>query len=185
MNYPGVLAELIDSGGASLAEWLAEPVAGEQAQQLLADVRQRLGGGCRDDSQRFGLALAEIICRYWSGGDIEAAYGNLCALLSDRRQLALLEFTFGQLLMARRCRRAWRHLDRGFQLAAHLLEPEDYFRVLRRHALLRHLPLSTQPVEPAPLETLLAEARVIARLTGARGQAQVPGVDGSHRDTVG
>lgn len=183
MNASQWLAELIDGGRIALADWLAVPMDSRQAQQGLASVQERLRRGCQDDAQRFTLALADMICRYWAGGDIEVTYANLAATLPDQRRRALLELCYGQLLMARRCRQAWLHLDRGFQLAAHLLDPEDYFRVLARHSLLRHLPLSSQPVDPAPLDTLLDEARVIARLTGPR--RQIPDGDGKHKDTLG
>ena len=103
-------------------------------------------------------------------------------MTEDDRQRAMLELCFGQLLIARKCRSAWLHLDRGFALAAHLLEPEEYFSVLKRHELLRQLPVAPGASEGASLEALLNEARVIARL---RGPASRPDLRGPrHRDTV-
>jgi hypothetical protein len=129
------------------------------------------------------VRLAEIIFRFWAGHDSESNYRNCLALLDSDRDLALLELCYGQLLIARRLEPAWRHLDTGFTTAARLLEPEDYFTVMKRHELLRQLPLATRPSPAASLDALLAEARVIARLRGPGGRpgTHLPG----RSDTVG
>lgn len=173
---------LAQGGRVSLACWLGDPLDGPQAQRLLSAVRQRMRSGRNSGAERFSLRLAELICRYWTGGDIEAAYQTLSALPGDDRQLAQLELCCGQLFMARRQQPAWQHLERGFRLAAHLLEAEDYFRVLGRHELLRQIPLQSAPGAAAPLEVLLREARVIARLRGA-GTQHKPSA-GEHRDIL-
>jgi hypothetical protein len=178
-----VLGQLMEGGEVSLASWLGAPVDRARAEALLSRVEQRLRQRRVAGAQRFHLRLAELICRYWAGKDTDAVYETMSALLTDARERALLELCCGQLLMARRCQPAWRHLDRGFQLAANLLEAEDYFRVLKRHELLRQLPLATTPADAAPLATLLNEARVIARLRG-RGGHTAPAA-GRHRDTTG
>jgi hypothetical protein len=177
-----VIRQLAEGGDVSLAAWLGDPMSGGQAQQALEIVQQRLRSGHIDAADRFNLNLAGLICRYWAGQEIDAGYGTMAAPLNDGRERALLELCCGQLFMARRCVPAWLHLDRGFQLAAHLLEAEDYFRVLGRHTLLRQLPLASTPSTPASLETLLNEARVIARL---RGPANSTGSRaGTHGDTI-
>lgn len=166
MSYPKILEELLQDGPVSLASWFAEPMTAEQAAQLMPDIRRRLSAQRADSGSGFRLRLAELIMRYWDGQDIEAGHQNLFALLAGKREKAILELAFGQLLLARRHAHAWEHLEHGFSLATHLLEAEEYFTVLKRHELLRQLPLGQVPVEAAPLDALLEESRVIARLTG-------------------
>ena len=74
------------------------------------------------------------------------------------------------------------YLDSGFELAAHLLEPEEYFLVLKRHELLRRLQLMPTPSKAAGLDELLTEARVIQRLKG-RESYTLPHNPG-HLDTL-
>lgn len=183
MNYPDVLKRLLQGGSVSLADWFAEPLGLERAQAAVIDIRRQLMTGRRDRSAPFNLRLAEIIVSHWGGQDVEPGVKNFSASLHDRRERALLALCYGQLLMARKQLPAWEHLEHGFQLATHLLEPEDYFRVLRRHELLRQLPLKAVPTAAAPLAALLNEARIIARLKGA-GHRRSGEADASHQDTV-
>lgn len=182
MNYPGVLEKLLQGGPASLADWFAVPLAIEQAQAAALEIQQRLLGSRDSPRTQFHLRLVEIIFRYWAGQDVEAGMKNFSALLQDKRERAMLALCYGQLLIARKQTPAWEHLDRGFGLAVHLLEAEDYFTVLRRHELLRQLPLKAAPSAAASLEVLLDEARIIARLkgTGRRTGAS----DATHQDSV-
>jgi len=178
-----VLGRLAEGGEVSLASWLGVPVDSARAEALLNGVLRRLRQGRVAGAERFNLRLAELICRYWAGKDTDAVYETMSVLQGDGRERALLELCCGQLLMARRCQPAWQHLDSGFKLAANLLEAQDYFRVLKRHELLRQLPLATTPADAVPLATLLNEARVIARLRGRGGHPAPTG--GKHRDTIG
>jgi len=166
----------------SLGSWFAAPMTVDQARASLAEARQRLRTGRRALPGAFNTRLGEIIFRFWAGQDVEPDYGNCLALAEDDRQRALLELCFGQLLIARKCQSAWLHLDRGFALAAHLLEPEEYFSVLKRHELLRQLPLGPTASEGSSLEALLNEARVIARLRGPGTRPDLRGPQ--HSDTV-
>jgi hypothetical protein len=177
------VSRLAQGSQVSLACWLGDPLDVPRAQQLSGVVRERTRHGRNSGAELFNLRLAELICRFWTGGDIEAAYETLSALPGDDRQLARLELCYGQLFMARRQQPAWQHLDRGFQLAANLLEAEDYFRVLGRHELLRQIPLQSEAGAAAPLDALLREARVIARLRGSVAKHEP--VAGEHRDTLG
>ena len=127
----------MEGGSVSLASWFAAPLTVDQAQVSLSEVRQRLRTGRCTPAGAFNIRLGEIVFRFWAGQDVEPDYGNCLAMAEDDRQRAMLELCFGQLLIARKCRSAWLHLDRGFALAAHLLEPEEYFSVLKRHELLR------------------------------------------------
>jgi hypothetical protein len=182
MKHPEVLSQLVEHGQAGLASWFGVPLTVEHAQAALAAARQGFRHVRAAQHGLFTARLADLIFRYWAGYDIEANYRNFLALLGDEREYALLELCYGQLLMACKQEPAWRHLDKGFAAAAHLLEPEDYFTVLKRHELLRQLPLAALPSEAAPLEALLAEARVISRL---RGAAVHPDMRPSkHTDTV-
>jgi hypothetical protein len=183
MRRPEVLRQLLEAGQASLASWFAVPLAAEQAQAALSEVRQGLRGTRAAGQGVYTARLAELIFRYWAGYDIESSYINFLALLKDERQRALLELCYGQLLISRKQEPAWQHLDKGFSGGAHLLEAEDYFTVLRRHELLRQLPLAALPAEAASLEALLAEAQIIARLRGAGGRPAVRRL--KHNDTVG
>jgi hypothetical protein len=182
VKHADEIRQLAEGGRVSLAAWLGEPMDGAQARQMLDRLQQRRRRGPAGADSRFSLDLAELVCRYWTGHDIECGYRTLAALAELQREHALLELCCGQLLIARRCLTAWRHLDRGFQLAAHLLEAEDYFRVLRRHEVLRQLPLSSTPADPASLDALLKEAQVIARIKGS-GRPAMPGA-GKHQDTL-
>ncbi len=182
MDRPVVLRQLLVDGQASLVSWFAVPLTPEQAEAALSEIRQALRRGRAAQQGAFSARLAELIFRFWAGNDIEANYRNLLALLNDQRELALLDLCYGQLLMSRKQQPAWQHLDKGFARAAHLLEPEDYFAVLKRHELLRELPLSQLPSAAATLEALLAEARVIARLRGAGGRPDRG--SGKHSDTL-
>jgi hypothetical protein len=176
------VGRLAQGSQVSLACWLGDPLDETRARDLLELVRERIRRGRNSALELFSLRLAELIGRFWTGGDVEAAYETLSALPGEDRQLALLELCYGQLFMARRQQPAWQHLDRGFQLAAHLLEAEDYFRVLRRHELLRQIPLQSAPGAAAALDVLLREARVIARLRGTGVQHEP--LAGEHRDTL-
>ena len=178
-----MLQLLVDGDSASLAGWLADPLSAADAAAWRAHIhiqlRARHGGG----RPPFAVRLAEIIVRYWCGEQIAMHHENLLAVLDADRPRAQLELCYGQLLIARKRRSAWQHLDAGFALATHLLAPEDYFVVLGRHACLRHLPLSERGAEPAGLEELLREAAVIARLSGPIARS---GSDGPPQaDTVG
>jgi hypothetical protein len=123
-----------------------------------------------------------MIVRYWAGTDIDMDYRSLHATLGEARAKAQLELCFGQLLIAARHDSAWSHLDAGFVLAANIMEPEEYFIILKRHERLRSLPLYPQPRPSAGLQQLLTEAGIIERLRG--GRTPSPDVVG-HGDTVG
>ena len=177
-----MLKQLLHGGRVSLANWFAVPLGIEQARATALEIQRRLLTGGYEQTAPFNLRLAEIIFRYWAGSDVAVNAKNLSALLQDKRERALLALCYGQLLMARKQLPAWEHLDHGFQLATHLLEPEDYFKVLKRHELLRQLPLQTAPSAAAPLDALLDEARIIARL---KGNSRRTGAAGdTHQDTV-
>ena len=181
MNQVETLQKLISGQTVSLASWLAEPVSQQRAQACLPGLH-RLQASVSGGYRSFPGRLAEFVVRYWCGHDLEATYWNLLALHGERREQAQLKLCYGQLLMACKSQPAWDHLDSGFELAAHLLEPEEYFLVLNRHEILRRLQLRPMPEKPASLDELLTEARVIQRLNGRANYPppQKPG----HLDTL-
>lgn len=182
MQYRQNRNQLLQGKVPGLAAWMADPVDEESALHNLRQIQERMRSGNLDEQIAFALRLGDIIMRFWAKKDIDAGYENLLALLERPRQQSMLELCIGQLLISRKLSRAWTHLDRGFQLAAHLLEPENYFLVLRRHELLRQLPLSLAGSEASGLEALLNEARIIATLRGRR--TRQGNIVPKHRDTV-
>lgn len=177
MKEPDTLRVLLTGQTVSLASWFASPLTPQQAEAWLAKIRRLTQTSVSEERDGCAVRLAELVVRYWHGYDVDAAYQNMLALLSERRECALLELCYGQLLIARKIDMAWQHLDGGFELAAHIFQPEDYFLVLKRHELLRALVLSARPSKPMRLDELLTEARVIQRI-------KEPG-RGTHRQAVG
>jgi hypothetical protein len=183
MADPEVFEQLQRGELPSLATWFADPVETGIAGSRLAAVEQCLRSVRTAATDLFPQRLLEIILRFWLDLDVEARYQNLYALLTGNRERAMLELGLGQLLMARRLATAWQHLDHGFELAANLLDAEDYFCVLKRHALLRQLPLQPSAAVATNLDGLLDEARIIAKLTGNNGYTLRMLTD--RRDTLG
>lgn len=156
------------SADASLprAGWYATPLSQELAAALHAQARQAeqraLSAGMTGD-RLLAPRLAVLIAGFWLGRAAELGYRSLIVTQSPE-PLALVELVYGQLLISRKLTGALEHLDRGFMLAAPQLTPLDYFAMLRRHELLRALPLQSTASVPQPLHDLLTEARVIRRL---------------------
>ena len=182
MKDPDILPYLLSGQTVSLATWFAGPLQPQQAGAWLPRIQRQVQVSLAGGQAGFTVQLAELIARYWIGQDVDAGHKILLAVLNETRERAMLELCYGQLLIARKRETAWQHLERGFGLAAHLLEPEDYFLVLKRHELLRCLALSALPSRPMGLHELLTEARVIGRLRG-RGTRSVP-AGPRHQDTL-
>ncbi len=164
-----------------LGQWFADPLAPDRLGALCAAAhhnqqRAHAGGG-----SGFGPRLQSLICSYWRGGQWQVVRDSLRATAVSPLEAALLELVTGQLLMSRKLSGAMERLDAGFGLAANLFPAGDYFRVLRRHALLRRLPLSAAGQPAAGLASLLTEARVIRAL--GPGPRRVAGAD--PEDTLG
>lgn len=182
MNNPDTLQQLLSGQTVSLASWFAEPISQQRAEACLPGVLHQLQASVASGRGSFPARLAELVVRYWCGHDVDAAYRNLLALHGERREQAQLKLCYGQLLMACKHEPACDYLDSGFELAAHLFEPEEYFLVLKRHELLRRLQLTPTPSKAAGLDELLTEARVIQRLKG-RESHTLPHNPG-HLDTL-
>jgi hypothetical protein len=184
VTEPDTLPVLLSGQRVSLASWFASPLSRQQAETWLPKIRRRAQNALNGAQDGSAVPLAELIVQYWLGRDVGAIYQNRRALAGGHRERAMLELCYGQLLMACKIDIAWQHLDRGFELAAHILQPEDYFLVLKRHERLRALALSAQPSKPMHLDELLAEAAVIQQLKGAgRGTHRLTSGQ-THLDTV-
>jgi hypothetical protein len=184
VTQPDSLSILLSGQPVSLAGWFAEPLTAQQAADGLARIRQLTRSTVSGEQSRSAAQVAEMIVRYWLGHDIAAAYQNTLAPLRRRHERALLKLCYGQLLLARKVDSAWQYLDSGFELAANILQAEEYFLVLKRHQLLRALALSAKPSSPMRLNELLDEAEVIRRLTGGRGGTHRLPVGPTHHDTT-
>lgn len=184
MTESDILPVLLSGQRVSLASWFAGPLTREQAKAWLPRVQYRLRIAVSERQNACAVRLAELIVRYWLGDNVDVAHRNMLATPGERRERAMLELCYGQLLIARKTETAWQHLDNGFQHAAHILQPEDYFIVLRRHELLRALVLSPRPSKPMQLDELLTEASVIRRLEGLRRGTHRLAKGRKHHDTI-
>jgi hypothetical protein len=165
----------------SLAAWYGEPLAAADAERLRAGAEKALRYRLCTGQPVFQVHVQQLLARYWAGASISIEYQQLAAFACGKPDLALLEIIYGQLLMSRRHWPAMQHLDRGFNLAAAYLEATDYFLLVRRHELLRLLPLSQVPLAPQGLQSLLVEAAVIRQLQGTARPTCSP----AHQDTIG
>jgi hypothetical protein len=165
----------------SLSAWYADPLGVEQAEQLLLDVRNKLGRA--RGSHYLQLRLQEIIARYWLGRDISTDIENLQTTCKDDYCRALIKLVYGQLLICRKQQGALDYLQQGFRQGANLFTAVEYLEVMRRHERLKHLVLSEQAAEGRSLEDLLKEADVIKELQGKANYHC--DVRGDREDTVG
>ncbi|HEY9198508.1 MAG TPA: hypothetical protein VIR60_04010 [Gammaproteobacteria bacterium] len=165
------------------AGWYADPLAQQAAAALHVQARQAVQRTLAEGiSGGLPLAprLAELIAGFWLGRAVALDYRSLSATQPPELQ-ALVELVYGQLLLSRKLAGALEHLDRGFILAVPHLAPAEYFALLRRHELLRALPLRADAALGQTLPDLLTEARVIRRLQPAgRRRTAHP-----HDDTLG
>lgn len=162
--------ELANIGPGSLGGWFAEPLSHDQARALRASAHRRLQRAYATGGDGFAGQVQELVAAFWLDGAVEHRYAVL-ARAANGWQAALLELIHGQLLASRGMHPAPAHLDAGFAAAKGFLSAGDYFRVMRRHDLLRLLPVSLQPGPARTLDELLLQARVIKRLRGHHAQS--------------
>lgn len=165
-----------------LADWYADPVPAEQAAAVLGRVRAALRRAYFSGHSPFRLRLQEMIARFWLGRPVEVDYLGLAKAARGAHERALVELVYGQLLMSRKLAGALEHLSAGFAIAIPLLAAPDYFVLLKRHELLAHLPLASDPAALQDLDALLTEAAVIRRLRTAAAPRRHTH---SPKDTVG
>ncbi len=151
----------ITTGRLWLAKWYGYVQTQQQAQREMAHLNQRLRQKTLLGQRRFVLLVARMVLRFWCGEAIEGDFRELSTQARGlRRKQALLYLVYGQLLMSRRIEGATEALAEGFRQASPLLDPWDYWRVEKRHQLLKSLPLFDQPRPASDLHELLTEARV-------------------------
>jgi hypothetical protein len=166
-----------------LAGWYAKPMGRSEAQALHDWASSEMRSAMRTGRDTFSGGVHILIARYWLDRPTELDYRSLRASAKGRRQQALVELVYGQLLISRKRQGALTHLGRGFDLAAALVTTRDYIRLLRRHAALEHLGLSPRAAEPADLDDLLKEAAVIEQIESANPTPRQAPPDKT--DTVG
>ena len=148
-----------------LGRWYAKPMDTEAANQLFAEVNKRMERRLRHGGGTLCCRLLLMQAKFWQGKKIDDDYQGMQRLASrSTHAKALLELTYGQLLLSRQLTGAMEHLDNGFDLARNLFSANDYFTVMNRHRRLKHLHLATSPSPPSSLEQLLVTAQVIERL---------------------
>ena len=166
-----------------LGDWYANPITNSATARLQRRAQRALEHGFAHGEDCFAARLQEIAASFWLDRSIEGKYQSLVAISTDKHQHALIDLVVGQLLISRKLTGALHYLDAGFSRAANLLKPAEYFRILKRHEVLRHLVLGRQSLPAQDLASLLAEARVVARLRGVN--ATVSQARHSPGDTVG
>ena len=166
----------------SLAAWYATPLTQTQAADLQRQAQQLLQRNMTSGGSSLAPRLADMIAGFWLGRVVAHDYRSLIATAPEAEQAAV-ELLYGQLLMSCKRSGAMQHLERGFELATLALAPADYFVLLRRHALLRHLVLTPAGAMPQTLDDLLQEARIIQRLQPGGGMSR--GSVNPHDDTLG
>ena len=172
---------LLSARQPSLSAWYAEPLAEVEATALHACAQDALQQRLCGNRAAFPLHVLQLACDFWRRADVAAHYESLAAASGSRRDQALLELVYGQLLMACKLRPATVHLARGFGLAVPWLASAGYFELVRRHELLSCLCLSDSPVPAQGLTELLSEAAVVRRMRDPQRHNST----GGHRDTVG
>ncbi|MEN8170132.1 MAG: hypothetical protein ABFS08_07920 [Pseudomonadota bacterium] len=154
-----------------LAQWYAEPLSPEQAKTLLSLSVEREQRLLRRFGRPYLSPLLKLIALHWLNEPIEGHYQHLLSRKERSIHAEILKpLIYGQLLMSRRIEGAMDYLDDAFQQARLLLSPEEYFVIMKRHQLLRTLPLGKTKTQGERLESLLTAAAVIERMKESLGE---------------
>ena len=180
-NYAHPAECLLTGQQPALATWYGEPPGAAAAAALHDRAQQELQQRLCLNREAFPLHVLLLACDFWRRADGAARYETLAAAVDGRRDQALLELVYGQLLMSRKLQPASAHLALGFELAVPWLASVSYFDLLRRHEMLACLRLTERPVPAQGLGALLSEAAVIRRLQDRRKRRHV----NEHCDTLG
>lgn len=165
----------------ALVTWYGEPPGADAAAVLCHRAQRELQQRLCLNHGAFPLHVLQLLCDFWHRADGASRYETLVAAVAGRREQALLELVYGQLLMSRKLRPANAHLALGFELAAPWLSTVSYFELLRRHEMLACLRLTDRPAPAQGLAALLSEAAVIRCLQGRDKRRRT----NEHRDTLG
>jgi hypothetical protein len=173
--------DAIVSGLLPLHEWHVKSLTESEAHAWLQQAQQSQRIAHLAGTSAVTERVRELVARFWLGRPIYLQYLSMRAAAQTRYERALAELVYGQLLLTLRLKGAFEHLDRGLHDARDLLATRDYCTLVRRHELLRYLPLGDEPRPPQDLSALLAEATVIKRLVGMRARSSA----GNSADTLG
>jgi hypothetical protein len=178
-NHPARL--LLSSRQPLLSVWYGDPLGEAEVAALHASARNALHRHLCASRVAYPLHVLQLACDFWRCANVATHYASLAAAVGSRREQALLELVYGQLLMARKLQPATGHLARGFGLAVPWLGTAGYFELVRRHELLSCLFLSDSPAPAQGLRELLSEAAVVRRMCDRRRRNSTD----EHCDTVG
>jgi hypothetical protein len=167
-----------------LARWYADPLTLAQAQELLALSTRREQQLLKCFATPHTPPLLRLIALHWLGEPTEGYYQHLISRRSGSVHAEILKpLIYGQLLMSKRISGATDYLDEAFHQARLLLRPQDYFVLMKRHQILKRIPLSDTATQGETLEQLLTTGKVIARMEESRGER--PGFWHDPNDTYG
>ncbi|MCW8919720.1 MAG: hypothetical protein OQL08_13015 [Gammaproteobacteria bacterium] len=167
-----------------LARWYAEPLSRDEAESLLALSQRREQERLKRHGKAYLSPLLKLIALHWLGEATDGHYHYLRSQQANARHLQILTpLLYGQLLMSKRISGATDYLDEAFHQARLLLRPEDYFMLMKRHQILKRIPLSDRATPGETLELLLTTGKVIARMEEGRGER--PGFWHDPNDTYG
>lgn len=167
-----------------LARWYAEPLTLDEAEQLLSLTIKREQELLKRHAHPLLCPHLKLIALYWLGEPIEGHYHHLLSRKEESVHAKILKpLIYGQLLISRQHSGAMDYLDQAFAQARLLLRPQDYFAVMKRHQLLKQLPLGKGDAAGQSLAELLNTAGVIERLK--QGNGERPGFLHDPNDTYG
>ncbi|MDH5786597.1 MAG: hypothetical protein OEZ16_13465 [Chromatiales bacterium] len=153
-----------------LARWYADPLSHEEAELLLSLCERREQDLLKHSGNSYLAPLLKLIALHWLGEATEGHYQYLISKKSKSVHAEILKpLIHGQLLMSKKIEGAMEDLDVAFHHARLLLRPEDYFVLVKRHQILRHIPLSAQPSQGETLDGLLKTGGVIGRMGESLG----------------
>jgi hypothetical protein len=154
-----------------LARWYAEPLSHEEAEQLLSLAEKREQERLKRFARSNLSPFLRLIALHWLGEPTEEYYRHLTSRRTASIHAEILKpMIYGQLLMSRKTDGAMAYLDDAFHRARLLLRPEDYFVLMKRHQVLRSIPLSAEAAKGERLEGLLRMGGVIDRMEQGRGE---------------
>lgn len=167
-----------------LARWYADPLSRDEAESLLALSQRREQERLKRHGKAYLSPLLKLIALHWLGEATDGHYHHLRSQPAGARHLQILTpLLYGQLLMSKRISAATDYLDEAFHQARLLLRPQDYFVLMKRHQILKRIPLSDTATPGETLEQLLTTGKVIARMEESRGER--PGYWHDPNDTYG
>jgi len=146
-----------------LADWHADPMSIQEAEQRLLQTREVTRNSTKPDY--FELQLREMIARFWLGRDIQSDMQHLLSQCKGDEQEAWVYTVCGQLYMSCKRNGASQMLQTGLGKASRVYSAREYLKVMKQTELLANI-IETQAGSPAVnLETLLTEASVIKKLS--------------------